>query len=150
MCVFSGSAPKPVSQRQNIFVRVFRWTWISRPTTVSHASSQPLRDEVEAERALERVPGAEERVLGELRADELQADRQALGEPARDREARAGPAMQDGIVSRSDAYIASGSAARSPIGNATVGEVAETIRSNLSKTAACSRMITVRTCCALP
>ena len=32
VCVFSG-APKPVSQRQNIFVRVFRWTWISRPTT---------------------------------------------------------------------------------------------------------------------
>ena len=58
--------------------------------------------------------------------------------------------MHDGIVSRSDAYIASGSSARSPIGNATVGEVAETIRSKRSKTAACSRMIIVRTCCALP
>src|SRR4051794_39493933 len=34
VCVFGGS-PKDSSQRQNIFVRVFSWTWISRPTTVS-------------------------------------------------------------------------------------------------------------------
>src|SRR5919198_191829 len=31
-----GSAPKPDSQRQNIFVRVFSWTWISSPITGSH------------------------------------------------------------------------------------------------------------------
>ena len=46
-----------------------------------------LRDVVEAERALERVAGAEEQVLGELRADQLQADRQPVREAARDREA---------------------------------------------------------------
>src|SRR3954452_24335100 len=33
---FSG-APYSSAQRQNIFVRVFRWTWISRPTTGSHS-----------------------------------------------------------------------------------------------------------------
>src|SRR5215471_10744791 len=32
-----GSAKYSSSQRQNIFVRVFRWTWISRPTTASHS-----------------------------------------------------------------------------------------------------------------
>src|SRR5215213_2221957 len=34
-----GSAPKPDSQRQNIFVRVFSWTWISRPMTGSHSGT---------------------------------------------------------------------------------------------------------------
>src|SRR5436305_5509369 len=32
-----GSAPKPFSQRQNIFVRVLSWTWISRPMTGTHS-----------------------------------------------------------------------------------------------------------------
>src|SRR5436305_10221592 len=36
VCVF-GSAPNPFAQPQNIFVRVFSWTWISRPMTGSHA-----------------------------------------------------------------------------------------------------------------
>ena len=58
------------------------------PAPRSSRSSQPLRDDVEAERALERVPDAEERVLGELRADQLQADRQTLREAARDAEPR--------------------------------------------------------------
>ena len=52
------------------------------------SSSQPLRDGVEAERALERVAGAEERVLRELRPDQLQADRQPVREAARDVQAR--------------------------------------------------------------
>src|SRR5918911_1422601 len=34
-----GSPPKPASQRQNIFVRVFSWTWISRPMTGSHSGT---------------------------------------------------------------------------------------------------------------
>ena len=38
------------------------------------------------DRPLERVAGAEEEVLRELRAEELQPDRQPLREPARDRE----------------------------------------------------------------
>src|ERR1044071_6192462 len=33
-----GSPKYSSSQRQNIFVRVFRWTWISRPTTGSHSA----------------------------------------------------------------------------------------------------------------
>src|SRR5919202_1368792 len=39
--VFSGN-PKPTSQRQNIFVRVFRCTWISRPITGSHSAIEHL------------------------------------------------------------------------------------------------------------
>src|ERR687885_11289 len=35
-----GSPPKPASQRQNIFVRVFSWTWISRPMTGSHSGTR--------------------------------------------------------------------------------------------------------------
>src|SRR5437773_11329012 len=37
-----GSPKYSSSQRQNIFVRVFRCTWISRPTTVSHSAIQHL------------------------------------------------------------------------------------------------------------
>src|SRR5919201_602505 len=32
-----GSPPKTFAQRQNIFVRVFSWTWISSPMTGSHS-----------------------------------------------------------------------------------------------------------------
>src|SRR5262245_37083153 len=39
-----GSAKYSSSQRQNIFVRVFRWTWISRPTTASQ--SAPLIEQL--------------------------------------------------------------------------------------------------------
>src|SRR5919204_3534165 len=38
VCVF-GAPPKPFSQRQNIFVRVFSCTWISRPMTGSHSGT---------------------------------------------------------------------------------------------------------------
>src|SRR3954471_23798194 len=34
-----GPPPKPFVQRQNIFVRVFSWTWTSRPITGSHAAA---------------------------------------------------------------------------------------------------------------
>src|SRR5438034_577093 len=34
--------PKPASQLQNIFVRVFSWTWISRPMTGSHSGIEEL------------------------------------------------------------------------------------------------------------
>src|SRR5918911_133476 len=44
-----GGAPYASSQRQNIFVRVFRWTWISRPTTGSQLGMGELL------RLLERV-----------------------------------------------------------------------------------------------
>jgi hypothetical protein len=60
------------------------------------------------------------------------------------------PAMQDGIVSRSERYIASGSAALAPSSNATVGDVGETSTSNRSNADACSRAISVRTLCAWP
>ena len=32
-----GSPPNPFVHRQNIFVRVFSWTWISNPITASQA-----------------------------------------------------------------------------------------------------------------
>ena len=60
------------------------------------------------------------------------------------------PAMHDGIVSTSERYIASGSAAFAPSGNATVGLVGETSTSNFSNAASCSRRMTVRTFCAVP
>src|SRR5262245_57261808 len=34
-----GVAPQPASQRQNIFVRVFSWTWTSRPITGSQSAT---------------------------------------------------------------------------------------------------------------
>ena len=34
VCVF-GPPPKPLRHRQNIFVFVFSWTWISSPITAS-------------------------------------------------------------------------------------------------------------------
>src|SRR2546426_8755512 len=37
-----GSPPKPAWQPQNIFVRVFSWTWISRPMTGSHSGTEEL------------------------------------------------------------------------------------------------------------
>src|SRR5207249_5913644 len=37
-----GSPPKPASQSQNIFVRVFNCTWISRPITGSHSATEEL------------------------------------------------------------------------------------------------------------
>src|SRR5215207_3389356 len=37
-----AAAPNPDSQRQNIFVRVLSWTWISRPMTGSHAVSATI------------------------------------------------------------------------------------------------------------
>src|SRR5262249_6284701 len=48
------------------------------------------------------------------------------------------PARQEGIVIRSHAYIASGSLALSPIGNATVGEVGVAIASKRSSASRCS------------
>ena len=82
--VFSGSE-YATSQRQNIFVRVFRWMWISSPMTGSQFTGTS-RDEVEADRPLQRVAGAEEQVLGELRADQLEADREPFREAAGNRE----------------------------------------------------------------
>ena len=58
--------------------------------------------------------------------------------------------MFDGIVSTSVRYIASGSSTFAPSGNATVGRVGETSRSKRSNSASCSRLITVRTFCAVP
>ena len=60
------------------------------------------------------------------------------------------PARLDGIVHRSARYIAIGSSARSPIGNAVVGVVGETSTSTCSNAASKSRLISVRTCWALP
>src|ERR1044071_6404507 len=80
-----GSSPKLSSQPQNIFVRVSSWTWISRPMT---GSSSGIRwAPIEADGLLERVRGVEDAVLAERRAGDLEADRQALGEPVRDRDA---------------------------------------------------------------
>src|SRR5919205_618669 len=60
------------------------------------------------------------------------------------------PAIHDGIVSRSERYMASGFSVRSPSLNATVGEVGETRTSKRSNAASCSRWMIVRTFCAWP
>ena len=60
------------------------------------------------------------------------------------------PARSEGIVHRSARYIAIGSSARSPIGNAVVGVAGDTSTSTWPKAASKSLMISVRTCCALP
>jgi hypothetical protein len=55
-----------------------------------------------------------------------------------------------GTVSTSDAYIAHGSSTRSPIRNATVGDVGMAIRSHAPNAASKSSRIRVRTFWAMP
>src|SRR3712207_2639335 len=81
--VFGGS-PKPSAHEQNIFVRVSSWTWISSPMTGSYSGTGAAP--IEADGLLERVGGVEDPVLAERAADDLEADGQALGEAARDRD----------------------------------------------------------------
>src|SRR5262249_13924652 len=58
VCVF-GSPAKPFGQRQNIFVLVFSWTWISSPMTGSQSAiEQLLRLE---QRHLDVAPHLEDR-----------------------------------------------------------------------------------------
>ena len=116
--------------------------------TGSQVTSATARDGVEPDGLLERVPDLEQRVLAELRADQLQPDREPSESP-HGIESPGRPARHEGIVSRSPAYIASGSAARSPIGNATVGEVGDE-HVEAGERLACSSMISVRTFCAWP
>src|SRR3954470_6756781 len=81
-CVL-GSSPKLSSHEQNIFVFVASWTWISRPMTGSYLSDMSA-SEFEADGLLERVGRIHHPVLAERGAGELEADGQALAEPARD------------------------------------------------------------------
>ena len=74
-----GPPPKPFVQRQNIFVSRLQLDVDLQPDDrLPVVIVEPRRDEVEADRLLERVADAEERVLGELRPDQLQPDRQAV------------------------------------------------------------------------
>ena len=59
------------------------------------------------------------------------------------------PAMFAGIVKTSARYIWYGSSVRAPIGKATVGEVGATIASTFANASSKSRLISVRTFCAL-
>ena len=60
------------------------------------------------------------------------------------------PDRFDGIVHTSFMYIDRGSAVLAPSSNAVVGDVGERSTSNCSYAAWKSRMMSVRTCCALP
>jgi len=60
------------------------------------------------------------------------------------------PARLTGMVNTSDRYMASGSSTRSPIGNATVGEVGPASRSKRWKASSSSRSTRVRAFCAWP
>src|SRR5690348_5800241 len=79
VCVL-GSPPKPLRQRQNIFVSVFSWTWISSPITGSHSATELLlrlangvldraahRDVAEA--VLERTPALDQPELALARLE---------------------------------------------------------------------------------
>ena len=89
-------------------------------------------------------------VLGEGRADELEADRQPLARATCGIEIPGRPARFTGTVRTSDAYIAQGSSTRSPIRNATVGEVGDTTRSTSANAASKSPRMRVRTFWAMP
>ena len=60
------------------------------------------------------------------------------------------PARFTGTVSTSEAYIAHGSSTRSPMRNATVGDVGVTTRSTPAKASSKSARMRVRTFCAMP
>ena len=89
-------APNAFSQRQNIFVSRLQLD-VNLETDdrlPRHARRlEPRRDAVEADRLLERVPDAEEQVLGELGPDQLEPDRQAVSERPQGIERPGSPAM---------------------------------------------------------
>src|ERR1700733_5339114 len=88
-CEFGG-APYAVAEPEKIFDCVDSWAWISSPMTVSQASLFiASRDPVmPVGFALIGVGGAEQSLFGEMPADELQAHRQVLREPAWNRHRR--------------------------------------------------------------
>ena len=121
-----GSSPHTFSQRQNIFVLVFSWTWISSPMTGLPASCDRL--EPRPVRSRSRSPARARGRRGRA-GSRRTAGRGAAARPAAPRRARTesrgpgSPAMFGGIVRTSQRYMASGLSAFSPIRKATVGEV---------------------------
>src|SRR5437763_1013174 len=77
-CVLGG-APKTVGQPQKIFERVRSCAWTSSPMTGSNSATGHQRRQLvhEARARFDRMGEAEERLLVERLADELQADRQS-------------------------------------------------------------------------
>jgi hypothetical protein len=94
------------------------------------------------------VRDAEQPSFGEMRAGELEPDRQSvLVEPARDGERRqAGERRRD--VKTSPRYIWTGSSLLAPSLNAVVGAVGPRMRSHFWKACAKSRATSRRTFCA--
>ena len=128
MRVFSSS-PQTFSQRQNIFVRVFSWTWISSPMTGSHSGIRSRSGTKSKPSARSSAWPARKRRFSEncgpisCRPTGRPSERpHGIERPGR-------PAMFGGIVSTSERYIASGFSAFSPSLKATVGDVGLTRRS---------------------
>src|SRR5581483_2081988 len=79
-------SPKDSSQPQNIFVLVLSCTWISRPMTGSYSPTGGAP--VEADSLLQRIGGAQQAVLAEGRARELEAERKPVAQAAGNRDGR--------------------------------------------------------------
>ena len=94
-----GAAPNAVDEPEKILLRVASWAWISRPMTVSHSItsySVPARAACQSVQpaGIGARPTKQQR-LAEMRADQLQPDRQVA---TADEAARDGDARQAGEV----------------------------------------------------
>src|SRR5258708_9425481 len=93
-CAFGG-APYAVEEPEKIFERVASWAWISSPMTVSHSLMRSRSScvawrcvHVPVGHALQGMSAGENAPLAEVRADDLQPDRQPTDEAPRHRHPR--------------------------------------------------------------
>ena len=173
-----GSPPNRFGQPQNILVLVPSSTWVSRPMTGSYRATASPNGTTSgmvgtvitrlpcpgrgprravARRAASRSAASTAAATRYTRSSASTGamicrptGRPSSGARPHGTDSAALPARLDGIVHRSATYIAIGSSARSPMGNAVVGVVGETSTSTCSNAASKSRLMSVRTCCALP
>ncbi len=144
-----GSAPHSLAQRQNIFVRVFSCTWISRPMTGSQLIAS-LPGTKSKPSAVSSAWPTSKRRFSENCGPRICRPTGSPSERPHGIESPGSPAMFGGIVSTSARYMASGFAVFSPKRKATVGEVGLSSTSKSSKAAANSSLIIVRTFWAWP
>ena len=138
-------------QRQNIFVRVFRCTWISRPTTVSQLIGSRSGTTSKPSARSSAWPARKSRFSENWRPDQLQADGQPVREAARDREAGQpgqvrGDREQVGQRTSRAGRPPSRRAGTRPSARSALSEHVEAARTPRRA----RRAITVRTLCAWP
>ena len=155
-----GSSPKWLRQPQNSFVAVASSQCTSSP--IDHLPASVIAVDVASlarRRRCRRLAvaaasstAAARNIVGlaQRRRQHLHADGQAVVAHAERHRHRRLAGQVDGIVHTSFRYIVSGSAVLAPSANAVVGDVGDSSTSNVLVGRAKSRMISVRTCCALP